>query len=150
MNKKERELKFKQAMINFFRFIPPNLNEEVLRMMDTSHPVFQQMTMRYIRMQKNEDWSQFIVFEESYNKQLKKMLTDDSDDEKTKELIANVNTLKKTLSELRSSLLNNDEAKPLYEHMMDIVEEEQLLIRPELIAEAIKDGKDMEKYLGGN
>ena len=32
MNKKEIELKFKQAMINFFRFIPPNLNEEVLRM----------------------------------------------------------------------------------------------------------------------
>jgi uncharacterized protein YbcC (UPF0753/DUF2309 family) len=112
------------------------------------NPITNAMILRYCRMQKNTDWTQLVVFEESYNKQLEKMVSDDTENsEKTKDLINNVNTLKKDIVSLTMVLLNGDVNKSLMDFMYDEIEEEQLLIRPELIAQAMKDGHDIISYL---
>ena len=125
-------------------------SEECENIMKCSVPEVVAMIMRYIRIQKNADFAQLVIFDESYHKQLEKMLTDDvTNSEKTKDFITNVSTLKREINTLRSALLNNDNNKNLDDALSEEIEEEQLLIRPELVAKALKDGKNMEKYLGG-
>lgn len=125
--------------------------ESVQKMLSCQTTETNAMIMRYIRMQKNPDFSQLVVFEESYNKQLEKLLSDDADQsEKTKDLIANVSTLKKEISKLMIELLNKDENKNLMDELYNTVEEEQLLIRPELIADSMREGNTMKDYLDEN
>jgi hypothetical protein len=108
------------------------------------------MIMRYIRMHKNADFSQFVVYDESYHRQLEKMFTDDvSNAEKTKDFFQNTNNLKKEIVNLSSILLNQDTSKGLVDSFYDSVEEEQLMIRPELMAKLLGEkGSDAaKKYL---
>lgn len=113
-----------------------------------SDPQIVAMIMRYIRMQKNPDFAQLVVYQEAYHNQLTKMLTDDINIEKTKEIRANINGLREDISNLTASLLNQDTNRNLEVSLYDELEEEELIIRPENMSKALKENKDIKKYLG--
>jgi hypothetical protein len=110
------------------------------------------MIIRYIRMHKDLDYSEYIVVNEAYYNQQQKLISDDTSSiDKTKDLIANSNALRSRIDILRSELLNNDTNKTLERELEEAIEEEQLMVKPELMAKLIRD-KGMEgakNYLKG-
>jgi hypothetical protein len=104
------------------------------------------MTMWYVRMHKNMDYTEYTVCTESYYWQQKKLLQDAvGDGEKTKDFISNSQALRKRLDELRNTLFNSDKSEKLLK-AIDIMVEEELLLSPELMAKMIKEkGKDEAK-----
>jgi len=111
-----------------------------------TNPIINGMILRYCRIQKNIDWSDLVVFEECREKQKEKLFTANADDDKTKDIIQNILLLKKTISDLITTILNGDKNKELVNFMYEEIEEEQLMIKPELIAQAINEGRNMVGY----
>ena len=117
--------------------------DEMLRCIN---PITNAMILRYCRIQKNVDWSDLVVFEESREKQKLALLSGEGGDDKTKDLIANIEKLGLQIAKLTMVILNRDNNKNLVDFMYDEIEEEQLLIRPELVAQAMKEGRDVIQY----
>ena len=123
----------------------PEECEEAIRCTDN---FIVKMIMRYIRIQKNATFAKRITYEESFYNHLEKLRTGLVDDEKSKDLISNTERLEDLINKTNSVLLNNDVNKNLTDAIINEIEEEELFIRPELVAKALKDGKDMKTYLG--
>lgn len=106
------------------------------------------MVVKYIRLQKNATFAKRITYEESFYNQLSKLQSGTVDDEKSKDLINNIERLEDLINKTNFVLLNGDMNKNLTELVAEEILEEQLLIRPEFVARAIKEGKNMKVYFG--
>lgn len=105
--------------------------------------IFNDMVIRYCRMQYDPDFSEMVIFDNALYNQLTFLNDGKSENsEKTKDIINNISILKKQLSDITSRMLNDNTTKEnvatLYEH----VEYTSLGIRPEDIAEKLKNGED--------
>jgi hypothetical protein len=115
-------------------------DEEYPNIIGCRNPLVSGMIIRYIRMHKDLDYSEYTVANEAYYNQQGKLLSDDTSTiDKTKDLIANSKELRIRIDILRQELLNNDSNKNLERELEEAIEEEQLMIRPELIAKLIKE-----------
>lgn len=90
------------------------------------------MIVRYITMINNEDYSTLIAYSEALRKQQEKILAGDVDQEKTKDMIFNINTLKNSIKELKEVLLG--ESRDLHRTLYEFVDSSILGISPEEIA----------------
>jgi hypothetical protein len=107
----------------------PKAVEEMLL---CENPDVNRMIIRYVAMMNNEDYATFVAFSEALRKQQEKILAGDVDQEKTKEMIANINTLKSSIKDLKEQLIgdSDDLQRTLYE----FVESNVLGIFPEEVA----------------
>jgi len=102
---------------------------------------FNDMVIRYCRMQYDSEFSELVIFNNAFYNQLMVLNDGKSDNsEKTKDVIQNVGILKKQIKEIESRMLNEnttpENISSLYEH----VEMTALGLRSEDIAEKLRSG----------
>lgn len=90
------------------------------------------MIIRYVTMMNSEDYATFVAYSEALRKQQEKILAGDVDQEKTKDMIANINTLKTSIKELKEILLG--ESEDLQRTLYEFVDSTVLGISPEEVA----------------
>ncbi len=105
---------------------------------------FNDMVIRYCRMQYDSEFSELVIFNNAFYNQLMALNDGKSENsEKTKDIIQNVNILKKQIKDIETKLLNENTTEQnintLYEH----VELTTLGLRPEDIAEKLRGGEDV-------
>ena len=96
------------------------------------------LIIRVCCLDRNEDFAELMVYEQSYYAQLKKLLN--PEEEKVKETRNNARQFKEDIKELRKSLLNQDESPDLVDRLYDYIDGIDLGISPEEIAIAKKTG----------
>ena len=97
------------------------------------------LIIRVCCLDRNEDFAELMVYEQSYYAQLKKLLNP-PEGEKIKDIRDNARKLKEDIKELRKSLLNQDESPDLIDRLYDYIDGIDLGISPEEIAIAKKTG----------
>lgn len=107
----------------------PKYVEEMLL---CENPNVNRIIVRYISIINNEDYSTLVVYSEALRKQQEKILAGDINQEKTKDMIANVNTLKNSIKELKETLLG--ESHDLQRTLYHFVSSDNLGISPEEVA----------------
>lgn len=110
------------------------------RVIRCKNPVVNRMIIRYCRMQNDVDFSTAMMYNEKLYDQLEKMLNN-SDDEKTKDLIDNTQKLKQHIKDTARSFLNYDDAEDLELSLYEEMELELMELRPEDIARKTKEGE---------
>jgi hypothetical protein len=99
------------------------------------------MIIRYCRLQGDIDFTVCMTYYEALHKQQIELLDSTESDEKTKDLIANIQTLKTHIKTYEDSILQNDTSKELTREFIEQIEMESLELRPEDIARKVKDGE---------
>lgn len=82
-------------------------------------------------MKSSEDWMSYMVYQEAFRKQNEKLLNGDTDNEKTKDIIVNIDNLGEKIREVRKRLLSDNEDKFLTRSLYDFSEIEKLCLSPE-------------------
>lgn len=113
--------------------------KQVEDMLMCLYPEINDLFVRTARITRNSQFEQLIVYEEARAKQMRKLL-DDTGTEKTKDIHDNIRRLSEDIERLQADVLFQDNEKPLLERLYFSVENVQLGIRPEEIAEAKKHG----------
>jgi hypothetical protein len=103
---------------------------------------FNDMVIRYCRMQYDSEFSELVIFNNAFYNQLMALNDGKSENsDKTKDIIQNVGVLKKQIKEIETRMLNEnvtpENVSTLYEH----VEMTALGLRPEDIAEKMRAGE---------
>ena len=107
------------------------------------NPVANWILIAFFRMTKNNKWSKFCVFQDAYYNQLAKLQSGTVEPgERTKELMYNINTLESQIDEMLTDLMNQDRSQKLREDVFQAVEDARNNLRPEYIAQRIKEGDD--------
>lgn len=109
-----------------------------------NNKVFNDMVIRYCRMQYDSEFSELVIFNNAFYNQLMALNDGKSDNsEKTKDIISNVNILKKQIKDIETKMLNEnttpENINTLYEH----IEYTSLGLRPEDVAEKLKAGEQV-------
>ena len=103
------------------------------------------MIIRYVRMQKNTKFAKLVIFEEAYYNELEK-LKNKEDEERTSIVIDSVNKLDAEIQNLSNDILGHDNNKFLMKELYEQIEYEELGLRPEEIAQKIRDGEEVLGY----
>jgi hypothetical protein len=130
------ERKIEAAKLAGFKMSHSRFDDKVEEILACRVPEINSLIIRVCCLERNEDLAELLIYEESYYRELKKLLDGESD--KVKETRNNVRQFKEDIKELRKSLLNQDENKDLISKLYDYVEGIQLGISPEEIALAKK------------
>lgn len=117
------------------------VDKKVADMLSGQDKVFNEMIIAYCRMQKNDTFSTYVIYKDSLYRLLA-ALKDGSDEEKTKDTLANIKTIRKEMEGMVDEFLNNDTSVGLKQELFEEVERESLGIRPEEIAEKLEAGED--------
>lgn len=96
------------------------------------------MIIRYLRLLKNIEWATYITYLDSLFTQLNALRTN-TEGSDTKHIIANTKSLREAISELEASFLADDTNRNLRTTMYDVIENEELGLRPEDIAKKIRE-----------
>lgn len=99
-----------------------------------------ELIIRVIRLNNDSDVEQLAVYEEAKARQMYKLLTDQSDNEKTKEVHENIRRLSDDIIRLRRKVLSGEKSKNLIHSLYHEIDFIHLGIRPEEIAEAKRQG----------
>lgn len=97
-----------------------------------------QMIIDYCSMSKGDDYVTLITFQESLRTQAFKLMHGD-DDEKTKDLINNVNSLRENIKTIQNNILGDNNDIFLIQSFKLKSESERLLLSPEDYAHALAD-----------
>lgn len=101
--------------------------------------------LRYCRITKDVDYSELKVYEIAFYNELKNMLTEE-DATKRAKTIENISALKEKIKELQAVFFNKNNNPVLELNLMDLVESEELGLRPEEIALKQFNGEQMLKF----
>lgn len=126
------EQRVKAAQIAGFEIKKGKFDSKVEKILLCENPATNRMIIRYVAMINNEDYATYVAFTEALRKQQEKILAGDVDQEKTKEMIANINTLKNSIRDLKENLIG--EANDLQRTLYEFVESNILGITPEEVA----------------
>ena len=126
------EMRVKAAQIAGFKVKNGKFDKDVEAILVCNNPVTNRMIMRYVVMIDNEDYATLVAFTEALRKQQEKILAGDTDKEKTKDLIENINNLKNSIKELKESLIGD--SQDLKRTLYEFVESNVLGILPEEVA----------------
>lgn len=116
-------------------FFPKQVEEMLLCEYTECNDLF----IRVVRLSRNSQFEQMIVYEEARARQMRKLL-DDVGNERTKDIHDNIRRLSEDIERLQDDILFNDNQKPLLERLYFSIENIQLGIKPEEIAEVQKSG----------
>lgn len=97
------------------------------------------LIIQYCIMQGSEDWMSYMVYQEAFRKQNEKLLQGDTETEKTKDIIVNIDNLTDKIKEVRRRLLSENEDKFLTRSLYDFSEIEKLRLSPEDYAMRFKE-----------
>jgi hypothetical protein len=114
-----------------------NVEEMLLCLYEDCNDLF----IRAVRLARNSQFEQLVVYEEARARQMRKLIDDIDGNEKTKELHDNIRRLSDDIERLQTEILYQDNEKPLIDRLYFAVENVQLGIRPEEIAELRKGAK---------
>jgi len=115
---------------------------EVLR--DENNAILK-MSLRFCRIQGSMAFSQLVIMEEIYYKELEQ-LKSMTDSKARKESIVNISTLRREIEDLKRSLLADSNSKALELLLFKEIEGESLGISPEEIANLYYKGKNISDY----
>ena len=99
------------------------------------------MIIQYCRLHNDLDYTSLVTYTEKFYDQQNKMLND-TEDEKTKDLIDNSEKLKAHIKNTQLSLLTDDNIE-LTRELAEQIESELLELRPESIAKKMKRGEEI-------
>lgn len=102
--------------------------------------------IRASRLSRNSQFEQLVVYEEARARQMRKLLEGLKSNERTKEVHNNINRFSEDIERLQDEILFQDNETPLIERLYFSVENVQLGIRPEEIAEVERTG-DFDKII---
>lgn len=115
----------------------PNVEKLIL----CEYPEANDLFIRVARLTRNSQFEQLVVYEEARARQMRKLLEDLSSNEKTKDIHDNIRRLSEDIERLQQDILYQDNQTTLIDRLYFAVENIQLGIRPEEIAEMKKSGK---------
>lgn len=108
------------------------------------------MVIRFCRMQRNMDFSQLVIYENSLYIEMDRM-QDVEDSEMRKKAISAIDMLTKKVNDLTAIFLAGDQNRFVVEDLLDEIELGTLDIKPEDVAKKLKETKDPDdwgKYYG--
>lgn len=103
-------------------------------------PEANDLIIRIVRLTRNSQFEQLVVYEEARARQMRKLLEDLDSNDKTKDIHDNIKRLSVDIERLQTEILYQDNEKPLLDRLYYFVENIQLGIRPEEIAELRRSG----------
>lgn len=115
--------------------------DEALDIVNCNNPEVNDMIVRYVRGFYSEKYSQYLVFQDAYYRELYKV---QSGDVKSLNLITDIED---RISVLRDSIFSQDSSVNLINDFNRYIDEEELKLRPEDIAEMLKNGEEPYKKL---
>jgi hypothetical protein len=115
--------------------------EEVMEMVSCDNRIVNDMIIRYVRGFYSEAYSQYIVVQDAYYRELYKL---QSGEIKSLSLLRDI---EERISDLRDRIFSQDNSVNLVGDFNRYVDEEELKLRPEDIAEMIKNGEEPYKKL---
>jgi len=110
-------------------------------MMAGDNLVINRMILDFCRLQKNPDFSEYVVYEEIFYRQMGITLNSTKPDDVAK-AISNISTVKSKMSALKKTFLFSDDTKGLLRSFMEEASAESIKLRREDIAEALEEGID--------
>lgn len=114
---------------------------QVEKLILCEYPEANDLFIRVARLTRNSQFEQLVVYEEARARQMRKLLEDLNSNEKTKDIHDNIRRLSEDIERLQREVIFQDNQKPLIERLYFTVENVQLGIKPEEIAEMKKSGK---------
>lgn len=119
----------------------------VLQMFYGQSKVANAMMIRYARVQQNQDWFILKTFEEKLFKSLQMLVDDAEANEKTKDQLFAIKTLRDEIAQLMKKIANDDNSKQLYIDISNQIDSEINNLSVESIAYAMSEGEDiLKKY----
>lgn len=115
--------------------------QNIEKLIACEYPEANDLFIRVARLTRNSQFEQLVVYEEARARQMRKLLDDIGSNEKTKDIHDNIRRLSEDIERLQNEVLYEDNQKPLLDRLYFSVENIQLGIRPEEIAEMRKSGK---------
>lgn len=113
---------------------------QVEKMILCEYPEANDLFIRICRLTRNSQFEQLVVYEEARARQMRKLLEDLGANDKLKDIHENIRRLSEDIDRLQNEVLFQDNEKSLKERLYFNVENVQLGIRPEEIAEMRKNG----------
>lgn len=120
--------------------------QKVEEMLLCEYPECCDLFIRAARLSRNSQFEQLVVYEEARSRQMRKLLSDIDGNDTTKNIHDNIRRLSEDIERLQQEILFKDNEKPLLERLYFAVENVQLGIRPEEIAE-IKASGNFDKIV---
>lgn len=96
----------------------------------------------FCRLQKNPDFAEYVVYEETFYKQLK-MSTREDDPGNVRKIMDNIGNLKVKLTALRKSFMFDDNSRAMLDAFLERVNLEVVKLRREHIAEGLLGGEKL-------
>lgn len=113
---------------------------KVEEMLTCEYAEINDLFIRTARLSRNSQFEQLVVYEEARARQMRKLLSDIDGNETTKTVHDNIRRLSEDIERLQNEILFQDNEKPLLERLYFAIENIQLGIRPEEIAEIRASG----------
>jgi len=95
------------------------------------------MIVDFCRMQRNPDFAELMVYEDSFHKELEKLQAEDDAIERSR-VLANIKNMRDRITDLRMSLLQGDENDRVFEEVMKQAEFERLELTREDVADKLQ------------
>lgn len=115
-----------------------NYDERIEKMLFSQDSIINHLIIQYCIMQGSEEWMAYVVYSEALRNQSENLLQGKTDNEKTKELIMNIDTLNTKIKEVRRALLAENEDNFLRRSLYNFSESEKLALRPEDYARKLR------------
>lgn len=131
------ERKIEAAKLAGFELNKGKFDEKTEKLLSCEVSEINDLIIRVCCLDRNEDFAELMVYEQSYYAQLKKLLKPEG--AKIKDIRDNAKQFKKDIKELRKILLNQDESPGLIDRLYDYIDGIDLGISPEEIALAKKN-----------
>jgi len=121
------------------------------RMVKSLNPKVNHAIIRYCMLQGDTDYTVLVTYEDSLLKELDRLINfdageEDDSGEKKKELIANINTLRKDINTLKQEFFANNVDLFLLRSLSEFAESKKILLSPEYYAEILKGWDNVSRY----
>jgi len=114
--------------------------EKLERVFECKHWDLNKLLVRICRLNNNSSFEQLAIYEEARARQMVKLVSDTIDNEKIKDIHENIRRLTIDIDSLERDLLAGEKDKEIIDMLYHEIENIQLGIRPEEIAEAKRQG----------
>lgn len=115
-------------------------SDHLERVFECKNPMLNKLLVRVSRLNNNSSFEQLAIYEEARARQMFKLVSDNIDNEKIKDIHENIRRLTIDIDNLERDLLAGEKDKEIIDLLYHEIENIQLGIRPEEIAEAKRQG----------
>jgi len=116
-------------------------HDHLLGVLSCQDPIVNDMIIRYVRCFYSESYAQYIVLQDAYYNEMKKLQLGEL---KSMSLLEGIED---RLEKLKDRIFNNDRSVNLAVDFNRYIDEEELKLTPEKIAEMLEDGESVYKEI---